>query len=131
MQFLKALLVMILPNINKYDKLKSDEDKRQTSQFLGGMSIFSSVFGVLCALLSIWAVGSIGIMDSLDSLVAAIFLVLLAIILVDMLLQLIVNGLICAILQMKLNRKPIGLVSLILWFLIAIGAVIIVAVVIF
>lgn len=131
MQFLKALLVMILPNINKYDKLKSDEDKRQTSQFLGGMSIFSSVFGVLCAVLSIWAVSSIGIMDSLDSLVAAIFLGLLAIILVDLLLQLIVNGLICAILQMKLNRKPIGLVSLILWFLIVIGAVIIVAVVIF
>ena len=131
MQFLKALLVMILPNINKYDKLKSDENKRQTSQFLGGMSIFSSVFGVLCAVLSIWAVGSIGIMDSLDSLVAAIFLGLLAIILVDLLLQLIVNGLICAILQMKLNRKPIGLVSLILWFLIVIGAVIIVAVVIF
>ncbi|MDE7439938.1 MAG: hypothetical protein K2N23_05490, partial [Clostridia bacterium] len=88
-------------------------------------------FGVICAVLGIWAIGSIGILDSLDSLVIAIGLGLLAILLFGVVLQLIVNGLVCAILQMRLNRKPIGIVSLILWFLVIIGAVIIVAVVIF
>ncbi len=131
MKLLNILLAIILPNVSRYRKLKSDEDKRTTSWFLGGMSIFSTIFGVVCAVLGIWAIGSIGILDSLDSLVIAIGLVLLAVLLFGIVLQLIVNGLVCAILQMKLNKKVIGLISLILWFLAIIGAVVIVAVVIF
>lgn len=131
MKILHALLGIVLSNTTKYERLKADEDTRLTSRFLGGMSIFSTIFGVVCAVLAIWAIGSIGILDSLDSLVIAIGLGLLAIILFGVVLQLIVNGLVCAILQMRLNRKPIGLVSLILWFLVVIAAVIIVVLVIF
>ena len=131
MKILHALLGIIFSNVTKYERIRDDEDRRQKSCFLGGMSIFSTVFGVLCAVLAIWAIGSIGILDSLDSLVMAILLVLLAVVLIGVVLQLIVNGLVCAILQMRLNKKPIGLVSLILWFVVIIAAVIIVAVVIF
>ena len=131
MKILHALLGIIFSNVTKYERIRDNEDRRQKSWFLGGMSIFSTVFGVICAVLSMWAISSIGILDSLDSLVMAILLALLAVVLIGVVLQLIVNGLVCAILQMRLNKKPIGLVSLILWFLAIITAVIIVAVVIF
>ena len=135
MKILHALLGIIFSNTARYERLKTDEYRRQTSQILGVWSILSTIIGVACAVLGIWAISALadalGSMDSLATLLIAIGLFLLIILLIGVILQLIVNGLMCAVLQMRLNKKPIGLVSLILWFLFIIAAVVIVVVLIF
>ena len=133
MKILDALLGIIFRNKSKYDKLKEDDEKRETSQYLGVGSILSTIFGVIFAVASVWVAAAMfsGSADSLDSLVGIIGLFLLAVLFVGLFLQLIANGLVCAILQMKLNRKPIGLISLILWLIFIVAAVVILAVVIF
>lgn len=135
MKLLNGLLWIILKNTRRYDRLKSDEEKKQSSQSLGVWSILSTVIGTICVVLSVWAISAmadkLGAVDSLEVLLIIFGLFLLVVLLVGLFLQLIVNGIICAILQMKLNKKPIGLISLILWLAIIVAAVVIVALVIF
>ena len=135
MKALHALLGIIFKNTTKYDKLKSNDEKRYTSRYLGGMSIFSTILGAASAVLCICAIVALisnsSNLDSLAALLSIVGIFLLIVLCIGLFLQLFVNGLVCAILQMKLNKKPIGLISLILWCMLLVAAIIVVVIAIF
>lgn len=135
MKLLNTLIWSILLNTRRYEKLKNGAEQRLTSVTLGIWAIVSTIVGTAFAVLSIWLLAFLidlsGSLDSLETLLTIVGIFLLIVLLVTLIIQFIVNGLVCAILQIKLNKKPIGWISLMIWFAIIIAAIIIVATVIF
>ena len=122
MKILNVLFGTLYKNSIKYDRLKRDEEKRMNSNRLGVYSLISTVCGVIFSVLMIWAIsmlldktGSMKDGGTLETLLIIIGVALLIIVLIELIFQLVINGLFCAVLQLRLNKKPIGFVALFLW----------------
>ncbi len=117
----------------KYNRLKADEERRESSTYLGVQSIVHSVLGVVLFGLCLWGLSalfnhftSIQLGDSEWGM--PIFTVLgmlvLAVSAVVVLLKFTAYALVLMIYQFKLNKKPVRWVAFALWFVCIAGYVI-------
>ena len=108
---------------NKYDRLKNNPEK-QNSVRLGVTSIFMSIFGVLSAVGFAYLAYLCFSVDELAIILTFIFGLMSAIAAIACFFQLLVASIFYATYQMKLNRRPIGLVALIISLLLLVAAVV-------
>ena len=104
----------------KYNRIASDPELREKSICFGVEAILSSIFGAVIIVLCAFGVSAL----MSDSALGIIFAVLLIIVAVVSLVQLIIRGLITMIYQRRLNKKPIGIASLIIWIVAVIAAIV-------
>lgn len=107
-----------------YGRIASDPERRAKSVRFGVQSILSSVFGAAVVLLC--ALGVSSLMSDTDGMKALgiVFAALLALIALVAVVQLTVRGLIATVYQMRLNRRPIGIISLVVWILSVIATIV-------
>ena len=108
---------------NKYDILKNSPD-RQKSIRLGVTSIFMSIFGVLSAVGFAYLAYLCFTVDNLAIILTFIFGLASAIAAIACFFQLLVASIFYAAYQMRLNKRPIGLVALIISLLLIVTAVV-------
>jgi len=98
----------------RYDRIAQDADRKEKSSFFGVQSILCSLFGMAAVILC--AFGIRACMQQ-DSALLILFIALLVIVMLVALVQCTSRALVATIYQMKLNKKPIGWVSLVLWII--------------
>lgn len=121
---------------NKYEKLKNDPQKRETSVTMGVQSLIMSIVGVTLTVLAAFGtykcftlvtIGS-GMSSPVVAGLAGIFVIiggaLCALFALGVFIYLVVASIVYAIYQMKLNKKPIGLVSLIISIVLIVGTIV-------
>ena len=107
---------------NKYDRLKNNPEK-QNSVSLGVTSIFMSIFGVLSAVGFAYLAYLCFSVDDLAIILTFIFGVICAISAVVCFFQMLVASIFYAAYQLRLNRRPIGIVALVISLLFLVAAV--------
>lgn len=109
-----------------YRSLKKDEEKRDKSVKLGVRSIIFTVVGFVFTALCLW--GFIACYKNIGSsgLGAIVFIVLdvaLAVAAITAFAEGMISGLVNCIYQLRLNKKAVGIVSLVVWLVCLAGAV--------
>ena len=114
---------------NKYDRLKSDPEKREKSVSLGVQSLTMSISGILAsvgfAVLAYYCFS----LEGLEGLLTLIFGLICAVAAVAFFVQLVLASIVYAIYQVKLNKHPLGIISLVVSLLILVATVVAVVVV--
>ena len=102
--------IMYFTNISaRYNRIANDPERKDKSVYFGVRSIISSIIGAIIVVLC--AFGISALMDS-DSIVSIVFIVILALCMISALFECSLRGLITMIYQLRLNKLPIGWVSL-------------------
>lgn len=98
----------------RYDRLKNDEQKQPVSVNLGVQSIIYSILGTI--LLSLFTFSIAYLVktptDSLGEILKVVVIVLCSILALLSIFYGILNGLMCAVYQKRLNKLPIGSIAL-------------------
>lgn len=114
---------------SKYDRLKTDPQKREKSVSLGVTSLIMSVVGIALtvgfAYLAILCLSGMETLAFFFALIAVIACVAAA---VGCFVELVLASIVYAVYQMKLNKKPIGLAALIISVAITVATVVLVIV---
>lgn len=109
----------------KYNKIKADEAQKETSVSLGVRGIIQAVLSAVVAALLVF--GGVFCATKIEFELAGLFYLLGTIIAflcgLAILVQGLVGALIFIIYQMKLNKRAIGWIALVLWFLCLGGAI--------
>ena len=108
---------------NKYDRLNGDPAK-QNSVSLGVSSILMSIFGIISAVGFAYLAYLCFTVVDLAIIVTFIFGILFAISAVMCFFQLSVASMIYAAYQLRLNKRPIGIIALIISLILIVGSVV-------
>ena len=108
---------------NKYERIKNDP-KRCNGVSLGVTSIIMSIFGVLCAVGFAYLAFLCFTVEGLSIIVTFIFGIVCAIASILCFFQLLVASMFYAAYQLRLNKRPIGIVALVISLLFIVGAVV-------
>ncbi|MBQ7453131.1 MAG: hypothetical protein IJS68_02565 [Clostridia bacterium] len=98
-----------------FSVLKADPEKRKTSQAIGLRGLIWLLVGLLIMPLTIWAFKGAIQMFEAGQIIGGILVIILAITMaIYGVIIAFLNGLLCSIFQLILNRKPLGWIDLIL-----------------
>ena len=102
---------------NQYARLAANEEKRARSVRLGVTAIILAVISAALVVLSVWGLGTaVGLIS--DSPIVGIVVLLLCIgVAITFLTRGMINALLYAIYQLRLNKKAIGWLALVVWFI--------------
>ncbi len=109
----------------QYSKIKADEEKAKSSSKLGTTAIILSVISAIIVVGA--AFGTLKLFDYMNNSSFIIGLIGLLVCIAALLIafvQGVLGSLFYSIYQMKLNKKPIGWISLVVWFACVILAVV-------
>ena len=123
MRNLFHFLMFWLTISNKYERLKGDP-RKQNSVSLGVTSIFMSIFGVISAVGFAYLAILCFSVDDLAIILTFLFGIVCALAAVMCFFQLLVASLVYAAYQLRLNKRPIGIVALIISLVLMVVAVI-------
>ena len=102
---------------NQYARLTANEEKRARSVRLGVTAMILAVISAALVVGSVWGLGTaMGLIS--DSPIVGIVVLLLCIgVAITFLTRGMINALLYAIYQLRLNKKAIGWVALVVWFI--------------
>ena len=127
MKGLSEFLMFWVKVSNEYDRIKNGP-KAQTSVKLGVDSLIMSISGILSSVgFAVLAYYCFNV-DGLEGLLTFIFGIICALAAVAFFIRLVLASIVYAIYQMRLNKRPVGIVSLIVSVLMVIGTVILIIV---
>lgn len=108
----------------RFDRYRN-EGKAETSVAFGILSICYSLFGCALLALFVWLASLLLLQtDGLTPLLAVPFAVILGILALVVAVRGPIAGLVAAVYQLRLNKKPIGWIALAVWFLALAAAVV-------
>ena len=107
----------------KYDRIKNDPTRRN-GVALGVTSLIMSIFGVISAVGFAYLAFLCFSVEGLSIVVTFIFGIVCALAAIMCFFQLLVASLLYAAYQLRLNKRPIGIVALVVSLLLIIGAVV-------
>lgn len=111
-----------------YEAIKSNEEERKTSTKLGKQAIKNNVlFFIFMAIFAGLVIGTALFLNN-SGIWQAVIMILFAVVILPYAIIYFILALNCDIKQMKLNKLPIGWVSLMFTLLILIGAIVAIAV---
>lgn len=108
---------------NKYDRLKEDP-RKQNSVSLGVTSLLMSIFGLLTAVGFAYLAFLCFSVDDLSILLTFIFGIMCAIAAIACFFQMLVASIIYAAYQLKLNKRPIGIVALVISLVMLVASIV-------
>lgn len=125
MKFIHDVLMFWLDLSVHKDHITSDPERRRNSNYFGIRSIISSLLGFIVAALCGWGFFALsGTGDGLGVILVIILMVILALMAILSFLQGIVQGFVCFIYQLRINKKPIGWVALAIWLVLLLTVII-------
>ncbi len=109
----------------KYNKLKADEEKRENSVSLGVRGIIQAILSAAFVVLFVF--GGVFCFSKTEFELAGLLLILGGVLSLlcglAVLVQGVIGALIYVIYQMKLNKRAVGWISLVIWFICLGGAI--------
>lgn len=108
---------------NKYERIRNDPTKRN-SVTLGITSILMSIFGVISAVGFAYLAFLCFSVEGLSILVTFILGIVCALAAIICFFKLLIASLLYAAYQLRLNKRPIGIVALVVSLLLIVGAVV-------
>lgn len=110
----------IISMISDYSTIKQDEELRPKSKMFGTRSIILSSIGLF--LITFFGVLTVRTLNNLNAgdlgvLISIFLLIILIVIDIYLIAYFLIMPLICWILQINLNKKPIGWIAMVVWIL--------------
>lgn len=109
----------------KYDRIKSNEEKSKTSTKLGITAIILSfIFSAIVVTSAYGTFACFNFMNNSSFVLGILGFIVCFVLLLGSLIQGLGGALFYSIYQMKLNKKPIGVISLVVWIICLILAIV-------